>query len=307
MEFYVYFCILCACCILLAAAVVVLLITLKKSREKTRTVLEVEENFIFSEDGKALLSDIENGLENGEFKMYLQFIVDNKTHRISSAEALSRWEREDGELVPPAKYIPAMEKSGMITKLDYYMFEKACKKLAEWNGGEFGEISVSCNFTRSTISEVDFREKLKAITDRYTFDRARLVIEITEDSIEKNLEIAIKNILWAKELGFGIALDDIGCGYTSLVNLCEYPIDVVKIDRKILLMANGERGKKLFYGIISLAHYLNLKVVCEGVETDEQNSLVFESDCDFIQGWYYSKGLPEEQAEEFAREYTKRF
>ena len=306
MEINVYVCILGACCVLLAAAVVILLLCLKRSREKTRTVLEAEENFIFSEEGKALLSDIENGLEKGEFKMYLQFIVDNKTHKIASAEALSRWEREDGELVPPAKYIPAMEKAGMITKLDYYMFEKACQKLDEWNGGEFGDISISCNFTRSTISEQDFKEKLAAITDRHSFDRSRLVIEITEDSIEKNLEIAIKNILWAKALGFGIALDDIGSGYTSLVNLCEYPIDVVKIDRKILLMANGERGKKLFLGIISLAHYLNLKVVCEGVETEEQNSLVFESDCDFIQGWYYSKGLPEEQAEEFAREYAKR-
>ena len=188
----------------------------------------------------------------------------------------------------------------------YYMFEKACKKLAEWNGGEFGEISISCNFTRSTISEVDFREKLKTITDRYTFDRARLVIEITEDSIEKNLDVAVKNIFRVKELGFSIALDDIGSGYTSLVNLCEYPIDVVKVDREILLKANGERGKKLFYGIISLAHYLNLKVVCEGVENAEQNSFVHKSDCDYIQGWYYFKGLSEEKAEALAREYMSK-
>lgn len=307
MEFNVYFCILSACCVILAAAVVLLVLMLKRSKEKTRTVLEAEENFILTPEGKALLCDIENGLEKGEFKMYLQFIVDNKTKRITSAEALSRWEREDGELVPPGKYISAMEKAGIITKLDYYMFEKACKKLSEWNDGEFGDLSISCNFTRSTISESDFRTKLKDITDRYSFDRAKLVIEITEDSIEKNLDSAIGNILWAKELGYGIALDDIGSGYTSLVNLCEYPIDIVKVDRKILLKTNEERGKKLFLGIISLSHYLSLKVVCEGVETEEQNSLVFESDCDFIQGWYYSKGLPEEQAEEFAREYAKKF
>ena len=199
-----------------------------------------------------------------------------------------------------------MEKAGIITKLDYYMFEKACKKLSQWNGTEFGDISISCNFTRGTISEEDFRAKLKDITDRYAIDRSKLVIEITEDSIEKNLNIAIKNILWAKELGFGIALDDIGSGYTSLVNLCEYPIDIVKMDRKILLLANEEKGKKLFLGIVSLAHYLNLKVVCEGVETEEQNSLVFDSDCDFIQGWYYSKGLSEENAEAFAHEYMNR-
>ena len=131
-------------------------------------------------------------------------------------------------------------------------------------------------------------------------------VELTEDSIEKNLEVAIKNISRVKEFGFSVALDDVGSGYTSLVNLCEYPIDVVKVDRGILLRTTAERGKKLFYGIVSFAHYLNLKVVCEGVETEDQNVMVSESDCDFIQGWYYSKGLSEEDAETFAREYMSR-
>ena len=307
MNYNVYSFILHICCFLLAAVVVFLSIMLKRSRDKVRTVLEAEDYFSISADGKAFLDDIECGLKNDEFKMYLQFLVDNKNKHIVSAEALSRWERADGEIVFPGKYIPTMEKAGIITKLDYCMFEKACQKLAEWNGTDLGEFSISCNFTRSTISEEDFITKLKEITDRYVFDKFKLIIEITEDSIEKNLEIAIKNILWAKELGFGIALDDIGSGYTSLVNLCEYPIDIVKLDRKILLMTSEERGEKLFRGIISLAHYLNLKVVCEGVETEEQNNLVFDSDCDFIQGWYYSKGLPEDKAEEFAREYMSKF
>ena len=85
--------------------------------------------------------------------------------------------------------------------------------------------------------------------------------------------------------------------------ISEYPIDVVKLDREILLLTDTEKGGKLFQGIVSLAHYLNLKVVCEGVETEAQNELVSESDCDYIQGWYYSKALPETAAEEFARAY----
>ena len=306
MDFNVYSCILHVFCLLLAAAVVFLSVMLKRSKEKVNAVLEAGNYNVFIND-KELLDDIERGLKNDEFKMYLQFIVDNKTKQIVSAEALSRWEKADGELVFPGNYIPAMEKAGMTTKLDYYMFEKACLKLSEWNETDFGAISISCNVTRSTISEEDFVTKIKDVADRYAFDKAKLIIEITEDSIEKNLDIAIKNILRARELGFCIALDDIGSGYTSLVNLCEYPLDIVKIDREILLKANGERGKKLFYGIISLAHYLNLKVVCEGVETEEQNMLVFESDCDFIQGWYYSKGLSEDKAEAFAKEYMSKF
>ena len=256
---------------------------------------------------KEFLKKIEAGLANGEFKTHLQFIVNNKTKKIVSAEALSRWENSDGETISPGAYIPLMEKAGLIANLDYYMFENACGKLAEWKNSEFDELTLSCNFTRITISEKDFVSKIKEIADRYDFDRTKLLIEITEDSIEKNLDIAMSNIRKIKELGFRIALDDIGSGYTSLMNLCEYPIDVVKLDRSVLLLTNGERGRKLFWGIISLAHYLNLTVVCEGVETDEQNNLVTESDCDYIQGWYYSKALPEFAAETFAREYMSKF
>ena len=252
---------------------------------------------------KELIKEIENALTNQEFKMYLQFIVDNKTKKISSAEALSRWITYTGEVVFPGEYIGVMEKSGLIIRFDYYMFEKVCSKLSEWKNTDLSDVMISCNFTRITISEKDFLDKIKEIADKYDFDRTKLIIEITEDSIEKNLVTAMLNIIKAKELGFRIALDDIGSGYTSLVSLCEYPIDVVKIDREILLMAATERGEKLFLGIVSLAHYLNLKVVCEGVETEEQNKLVVESGCDYTQGWYYSKAMSEYNAEDFARDY----
>ncbi len=255
---------------------------------------------------KKLLKKIENGFKNNEFKMYLQFIVDTKK-KIVSAETLSRWENSAGDIIFPGEYIGTMEKSGLISKFDYYMFEKVCSKLAAWKNTEFGDLTISCNFTRITISEKGFANKIKSIADKYDFDRRKLLIEITEDSIEKNLVTAMYNIIKVKELGFRIALDDIGSGYTSLVSLCEYPIDVVKIDREILLLTGTEKGKKLLLGIVALAHYLNLKVVCEGVETEEQNQLVTDSGCDYIQGWYYSKALSETQAEKFAKDYMSKF
>ena len=213
---------------------------------------------------KILINKIRYGLKNKEFKMHLQFIVDNKTKRIVSSEALSRWETSEGEVIMPGKYIGVMEKSGLITKFDYYMFEMVCDKLSKWGDTDFKELTISCNFTRITISEKDFVTKIKNIADRYEFDRSKLIMEITEDSIEKNLDVARNNIIKAKELGFHIALDDIGSGYTSLISLGEYPIDIVKIDREVLLLSEKESGKKLFLGIISLIHNLNLKVVCEG-------------------------------------------
>lgn len=253
-----------------------------------------------------LLKKIENGFANQEFKMYLQFIVDSKKRTIASAETLSRWESTSGEVIFPGTYIGLMEKSGLIVKFDYYMFEKVCQKLSAWKDTELSNVTLSCNLTRITISDKDFVEKIKEIANKYDFDRSKLLIEITEDSVEKNLVAAMLNIIKVKELGFRIALDDIGSGYTSLISLCEYPIDIVKIDREILLLAATEKGKKLFMGIISLAHYLNLKVVCEGVETEEQNKLVNECECDYIQGWYYSKALPEKNAEKFAKDYINK-
>lgn len=255
---------------------------------------------------KFLLNKIRYGLKNKEFKMHLQFIVDNKTKRIVSSEALSRWETPEGEVIMPGKYIGIMAKSGLIIKFDYYMFENVCDKLSKWADTDFDQITISCNFTRITISEKDFISKIKKIADQYAFDRSKLIMEITEDSIEKNLDIARNNIIKMKELGFRIALDDIGSGYTSLISLCEYPIDIVKLDREVLLFSEKESGKKLFLGIISLIHSLNLKVVCEGVETEEQNTLVSESECDYLQGWYYSKALPEASAEIFYKEYMKK-
>ena len=255
---------------------------------------------------RKLLKNIRKGFENQEFKMYLQFIVDSKEGKISSAETLSRWVNSSGEVIFPGTYIGIMEKSGLIARFDYYMFEKVCQKLSEWKDSELSDVALSCNLTRITISEKDFAEKIEEISNKYDFDRSKLVIEITEDSLEKNLVVAMFNIIKIKKLGFRISLDDFGSGYTSLVSLCEYPIDVVKIDREILLLAGTEKGKKLFLGIVSLAHYLHLKVVCEGVETEEQNKLVLESECDYIQGWYYTKALKEDKAEEFAKEYMNK-
>jgi EAL domain-containing protein (putative c-di-GMP-specific phosphodiesterase class I) len=254
-----------------------------------------------------LLKKIEEGFKNDEFKMHLQFIVDNKTKKIVSSEALSRWENSSGEVILPGAYIGLMKKSGLIVKFDCYMFEMVCKKLSEWKNSVFNELTISCNITRITISEKGFVSKIKEIADKYDFDRSKLLIEITEDSLEKNMDVAKVNIIDTKALGFCIALDDLGSGYATLSNLCDYSVDIVKIDRNILLQTETDVGKELFLNIIAKVHELGLKVVCEGVETEAQNTLVLGSNCDYIQGWYYSKALPESKAEEFYKEYMKNF
>jgi len=285
-----------------------LIINLRGSCSKivgTNTVMTYCDESLISKQAEEqkLIEGFSRGFENQEFKLYLQFIADNKTKEITSAEALSRWEHPEEGLLLPGKFIGAMESTGTISRLDYYMFDAVCRQLHKWHRTEFGDISISCNFTRLTLSEDGFREKIRSISEGYIFDRNKLVIEITEDVMEKNRTTAQNNLTACKKMGFRVALDDMGSGYTALSNLCDYPIDIVKIDRDILLKTNTENGKQLFYGMIALAQNLQKQVVCEGVETEEQNAFVSASTCDFVQGWYYSKVHPATVCEDFVRTY----
>ncbi|MBQ2890668.1 MAG: GGDEF domain-containing protein [Clostridia bacterium] len=280
----------------------ILLFNLRKNCNK---ILGTEKQIVYcdihsmnkTEEDKKNTENILNGLKNNEFKMYLQPVIDNKTKKVASCEALSRWDRGKKGIVGPGDYLPAMEASGIIGRHDFYMFSLACRQLEKWKDTNYKDISISCNFTRLTLSEENFTQRLEEIAINYNFDRKKLAIEITEDAIEKDRDIATENVRKCKELGFLVYLDDLGSGYTSLANLCDYPIDIVKIDRDILLKTDTPRGKDLFSGIIALSHNLNMKVICEGVETEEQNALVCASACDFIQGWYYSKPCPPEKVE----------
>ena len=249
---------------------------------------------------------ITHGLENDEFQLFLQFIVDNKTKKIVSAEALSRWAHPANGILPPGQYIPVMERNGIINKLDYYMFDKVCDLLQRWKDTDFSHISISCNFTRITLSDDNFIEKIASIAEKYSFDKSHLVIEITEDAVEKNVETAVENVKHLKNMGYKVALDNLGSGYTALANLCEYPIDTVKLDRNILLKCDTESGSQLFRGIVALAHSLKLGVVCEGVETIEQHDFVSSTECDRIQGWFFSKAEPLSECEKFIISYNQK-
>ncbi len=254
---------------------------------------------------KLLKESILHGFDKGEFKLYTQFIVDNKTKKIVSSESLARWKHPEKGLLLPGGFIGDIERLGFSAQLDLYMFERACIQLHKWNETELGHLSLSCNLTRITLSEESFADKVKEISDRYVFNHKRLILEITEDALEMNMDNAKYNVVACKKMGFRVALDDMGSGYTSLSNLCDYPIDIVKIDRDILLKAEGERGRKLLLGMIAIAHGLGIEVVCEGVETEEQVRFVESTDCDYIQGWYYSRALPVKDGEAFFKNYMK--
>ena len=141
------------------------------------------------------------------------------------------------------------------------------------------------------------------IVNKYSFERSNLVIELTEDSLADNKAVAFQNILACKKLGFKVALDDLGSGYSSIIDLCDYPIDIIKIDRHIVAKSTTPRGNALLRGIVKLAHDLEINVLCEGVETEKENINSRNAECDYIQGYYYSHVLPQEETDAFLMKY----
>ncbi|MDO4481926.1 MAG: EAL domain-containing protein [Bacillota bacterium] len=240
-----------------------------------------------------------DAINNKEFEIYLQFIVDSENETVSGAEALSRWHCPESGVVNPGKYIEVVNKTRMIDELDLLVLEMVCSQLELWNGTEKENLFMSCNFTRATVSREDFAERFLEIIDKYDFDRENLVAELTEDTFSDDEESAYNNIIMCKEAGVKIAIDDLGSGYTSLSDLCSYPVDIIKIDRDIIKKSASVKGRILLSGISDIAHKMGIKVIHEGIENAEELKLAHEGDCDYIQGFYYSKMLPLEEAEAF--------
>lgn len=240
----------------------------------------------------------------GEFEPYFQFVVD-RGGTIIGAETVSRWQSPEDGLLPPSKYIDLMIRAGTVTEHDLYMLRCACVQLQTWKREGRGTLWLSCNFTRQSIADEKILARVREIVEQYDFTRDRLVVELTEDSYTHDRETALQTIEGLHAMGLRIALDDMGAGYSSLSDLCTYPIDGVKIDRSILLDAEEERGRALLAGLVQLAHSMGIRALSEGVETKEQLDIALAAGCDSIQGFYFSRVLPKREAERYLRELTE--
>ncbi len=272
--------------------------------ENNMTVYVCTRELISSEAYRQSLREkLTSAIDNNEFEMFLQFIFNAEKGKFTCAEVLSRWNNPTEGFLMPAYYINDMRTTGVITKFDMYMLDKTCRQLEEWKEGPFADLRLSCNITRVTISAPDFAHEFQNIVKKYKFDHSRLMLEITEDALIDK-EIAVKNIVTCKNEGIGIAIDDLCAGHSTLEDISDYPIDQVKLDRNVVVNSSTERGNTLLKELISMAHQLNLEVVCEGVETEEQLNTVGNDGCDFVQGYYYSYVFPLSEAKDY---YLKSF
>lgn len=243
----------------------------------------------------SLKKKLREALDKKEFRLYVQYIFDGEGKVACGAEALSRWDNPDEGLIDPSDYIHMLETAEMIDELDFYILGECCRTLQEWKQTPKKNLWLSCNMTRITLSNKNFAERFSEITRQYDFDINKLVIEITEDALAESKNLVMDNIAVCKQLGCRIALDDFGCGYSSVKDLNDYPVDIIKIDRELIVESESEKGKKLLSGIVKLSHFLGIKALCEGVETEEEMAASSQAGCDYIQGYLLARTNPADE------------
>lgn len=254
-------------------------------------------------DEQMIVSDMKTALTEGQFQVYFQPKYDLKTEQIAGAEALIRWQHPVKGLLSPAQFIPIFEKNGFISNLDYYVWEQSCQQIKAWKSEGAAMVPVSVNVSRVDIYDLELPEKVLSLIQKYELAPRNLHLEITESAYMENPDQLIETVSRLKKMGFIIEMDDFGTGYSSLNMLSELPIDILKLDMRFIqheAQKTGDRSVLSF--IISLAKWMNLKVVAEGTETLEQIKLLQSLGCEYAQGYYYAQPMPQKQFERHLHE-----
>lgn len=253
-----------------------------------------------------IVNDIRQAMQKGELKAFYQPQYDSITSRLKSAEALARWVRSDGTVVPPMAFIPELERTRNIAEVDWYICEKVCDLLKRQTNDGGKQVPISVNFSRFHVREQDFAQRLSALVDKYGLSHELLEVEVTESAMVNESDKILEWIKSIRNAGFSVAIDDFGSGLSSLSFAKDVPADILKIDRS-LFSGNCENEKEriVLECIFGFANRLGLKTVAEGVETREQLEFLRTCDCKTIQGYIFAKPMPEEEYLELCRTHTK--
>ncbi len=234
-------------------------------------------------------------MQKRETKVYYQPKIDATTSHMRSAEALVRWVREDGSVILPDQFLPAMEQTGAIAMLDWYVVEKVCVFLERLKELNIEPVPVSVNFSRWHLREEDMPKHLAEIVDSHHLDRRLFVVEITESAMIQEEELIQRTVMQLHENGFEFSIDDFGSGLSSLSLVADTLPDEIKIDRSLLKKnCENEQERTILESIFLFANRLNIRTVAEGVETKEQFGFLRTCNCGLIQGFYFAHPMPED-------------
>ena len=267
-----------------------------------------QDNVVFFDDNEVMKKEkrqhiqqlFSTALEKEEFKVFYQPKIDITTGNIVGAEALCRWFR-DGKIVPPMEFIPVLELSSDICRLDFYMLDHVCQHIRRWLDDGRNAVRVSVNLSRKHMLDVDLLEHIIEIIDRHKVPHQYIEIELTETTTDVEFRDLKRVVRGLQQAGIYTSVDDFGMGYSSLNLIREIPWDVLKVDRSFLPVDEEESGSIrniMFKYVVAMANELGLECIAEGVETQKQVKVLQENKCLLAQGYYFDKPLPLEEFED---------
>jgi diguanylate cyclase (GGDEF)-like protein/PAS domain S-box-containing protein len=239
----------------------------------------------------ALETRLRHALQKQEFTLNYQPIYDGEG-RIAAVEALARWQHPEDGLIPPDRFIPLAEETGLIVPLGEWVLEEACRQTVAWHEAGFPDLSVAVNLSARQFQHAELLERIRAILARTGIPPARLELEITESGMMGQETRSAELMDALKAMGLSLAIDDFGTGYSSLAYLKRLPVDKLKIDRSFVQdIPSDSSDMEIAATVIAMAKNLGLKVLAEGVESQVQLDFLRDKACDFYQGYHFSKPL----------------
>lgn len=265
--------------------------TIKNASQSTYCFFDINMQLNLQREAE-INNTMEQALKDKEFVVYLQPKVSLHDNGLVGAEALVRWVR-DGIVILPGDFIPIFENNGFVVNLDFYIYEEVCKIIKGWMEQGKKLIPISLNVSRVHLHDERFVDDIKHLADSYGIPYHLLELELTESIFLNNTEAAISAMKRLRSLGFGVSIDDFGAGYSSLNLLKDMATDVIKLDKEFFGHDNMQREEQIIVSsIISMAKQLNMKVLSEGVETQNQSDFLKSVLCDMAQGYLYSRPVP---------------
>ena len=249
---------------------------------------------------KEEIDEITEALANDEFVVYYQPKFNLNTRRFISAEALVRWNSKKHGLLPPNKFIPVVEAAGLIHEIDTFVFKRVCEDLNEAKRRGRRLLPVSINFSLYEFYSSEFLNSIIDILDKYKVNPSYIEIEITEATSRANTFTAISIIKKLRDRGIRVLMDDFGVGFSNIGNLRKMPFDAVKIDKSFIDdITTDLKSRAIVKFLIELCLANDLEVIAEGVDDKEQVEILKKLRCNTIQGFFYSKPLPQKEYEKF--------
>ncbi|GAA6154448.1 putative bifunctional diguanylate cyclase/phosphodiesterase [Pseudoteredinibacter isoporae] len=244
-------------------------------------------------------NDLRKAIKYDKLRLVYQPKIDLHDGSIIGVEALVRWDLDNGEVMPPGKFIPMAEETGLIVPLGKWVLDEACRQQRSWLDRGFTVGSVAVNLSPRQFLQEEFPDFIQSVLDKHKLQSSYLELEITESSAMENAQQSVQMLERLHAMGVALAMDDFGTGYSSLAYLKRFPIDTLKIDRSFIRdIYCDSNDAAIAKSIIDLGHNMGLKVVAEGIESNDQKLWLKDQGCDYAQGFYFSKPISARDIEE---------